>query len=57
MFKFAGALPRIAADHRPVRVKFKAKGFEKVMISVFITYVCKRSFEDAAAESVVNPDA
>ena len=44
MFKFAGASPKIAADHmhsgpRPaVRVKFKAiKGFEK--ISVFM-YIC-----------------
>ena len=35
VFKFAGASPRIAADHSgPVRVKFKAKGFEK--ISVFM---------------------
>ena len=43
MFKFAGALPRIAADHSgpgPVRVKFKAKGFEK--ISVFM-YICMQA--------------
>ena len=43
VFKFAGASPRIAADHSgpwPVRVKFKAKGFEKV--SVFMN-ICMQA--------------
>ena len=43
VFKFARASPRIAADHSgpwPVRVKFKAKGFEKV--SVFM-YICMQA--------------